>query len=316
MRAYSPDLRRKIVNAVGRGETKTEVARTFDVSRSSVKRYVKMDLETGSLEPSKPPGPTPKIDDTAEKLLESDVEERPAATLAQRCVYLLEITGIRVAISTLWRSLKQLGYSHKKRSVEASERDEFDRAAWRVLVADQIEADRFVFVDEMGSNTSLYPLCAWSVSGERARCAVPRNRGKNTTLVASMSVEGMGPALAMEGSTDSEVFETYVEQFLVPSLEPGQVVAMDNLNVHKSERIRELIEAAECKLLYPPTYSPDLNPIEQAFAKVKAILRKAEIRVRQMLTEALGMAISAVTSSDAYGFFDHCGYRKEHTSLE
>lgn len=155
MQAYSPDLRRRIVNAVGRGETKTEVARTFEVSRSSVKRYVKMDLQTGSLEPSKPPGPTPKLDDIAQKLLEADLQERPAATLSQRCSFLMGLTGISLGISTLWRTLKRLGYTHKKRSVEASEREEFDRAAWKVLVADQIEAERFVFVDEMGSNTSL-----------------------------------------------------------------------------------------------------------------------------------------------------------------
>ena len=156
MQAYSPDLRRKIVNAVRRGETKTEVARIFEVSRSSVKRHVKMDLETGSLEPSKLLGSPSKIDDSAQKLLQADLEERPAATLTQRCSYLLEITGIGVAISTLWRTLKQLGYSHKKRSVEAAERNEFDPAAWKLLVADQIEADRLVFVDEMGSNTSLH----------------------------------------------------------------------------------------------------------------------------------------------------------------
>ena len=201
MQPYSPDLRRRIVNAVGRGETKTEVARTFEVSRSSVKRYVKMDLQTGSVEPSKPPGSAPKIDDMAHTLLELDLEERPAATLAQRCSYLLELTGLSIGVSTLWQYLRGLGYTHKKRSIEASERNEFDRAAWRVLVADEIEADRFVFVDEMGSNTSLYPLCAWSVSGERAACSVPRNRGKNTTLVASMTTEGMGPSVAMEGST-------------------------------------------------------------------------------------------------------------------
>lgn len=310
MQAYSPDLRRKIVNAVGRGETKTEVARTFDVSRSSVKRYVKMDLETGSLEPSKPPGSPPKIDDTAKELLKTDLEKRPAATLTQRCSYLLQITGLGVAISTLWRTLKQLGYSHKKRSVEAAERNEFDRVAWRVLVAEQIEADRFVFVDEMGSNTSLHPLCAWSPSGQRALCSVPRNRGKNTTLVASMTIEGMGPALAMEGSTDSEVFEAYVERFLVPSLEAGQVVAMDNLNAHKGERVRELIEEAGCKLLYLPTYSPDLSPIEQAFAKIKGVLRRAGARDREILVELLGVALSAVTADDARGFFWHCGYRR------
>jgi transposase len=142
MRAYSVDLRRKIVNAVRRGLTKAEVARTFGLSRSSVKRYVKMDVEFGSLAPSKPPGSTPKINGTAQRLLEWDLKERPAATLAQRCIYLLEMTGIRVGISTLWRALKRLGYSHKRRSVGAAERDEFDRATWQVLVADQIEADR------------------------------------------------------------------------------------------------------------------------------------------------------------------------------
>lgn len=316
MQPYSPDLRRRIVNAVERGETKTEVARTFEVSRSSVKRYVKMDLQTGSLEPSKPPGPTPKLGDTARKLLQADLEQRPAATLAQRGSYLLKITGIGAATSTIWRTLKRLGYSHKKRSVEAAERNEFDRAAWKVLVAEQIEAERFVFVDEMGSNTSLYPLCAWSLTGDRASCSVPRNRGKNTTLVASMTVECMGPALAMEGSTDSEVFESYIERFLVPSLESGQVVAMDNLNVHKGERVRELIEAADCRLLYLPTYSPDLSPIEQAFAKIKGMLRRAEARDREILTELLGMALSAVTADDAHGFFKSCGYRLPETKIE
>src|SRR3954464_8751419 len=102
MRAYSVDLRRKIVDAVRRGLTKAEVARTFGLSRSSVKRYVKMDVEFGSLAPSKPPGSTPKINGTAQRLLELDLKERPAATLAQRCIYLLEMTGIRAGISTLW----------------------------------------------------------------------------------------------------------------------------------------------------------------------------------------------------------------------
>jgi transposase len=310
MRAYSTDLRRKIVDAVKRGLTKTEVARTFGVSRSSVKRYVNRDQEFGSLVPSRPPGSSLKIDDRAKTLLQSDLEERPAATLAQRCAYLQEIIGIRVGISTLWRCLRKLGYSHKKRSVGAAERDDFQRAAWQVMVADQVEADRLVFVDEMGSNTSLYPLCAWSPSGERARCSVPRNRGKNTTLIASVTIEGMGPSLAIEGSTDALAFETYIEQCLVPTLQAGQVVVMDNLNAHKGERVRELVEGAGCELLYLPTYSPDLNPLEEAFAKVKAILRKAEARTREGLVETLGQALLVVTEKEARGFFEHCGYRE------
>ena len=111
----------------------------------------------------------------------------------------------------------------------ALERDEFLRTAWRVTVAAQIDPKRLVFVDEMGSNTSLHSHYAWSKRGERAYCSVPRNRGKNTTLLASMSVEGMGPSMAIVGAVDTQAFEAYLEQVLVPYLRPGQVVVMDNL---------------------------------------------------------------------------------------
>jgi transposase len=166
-----------------------------------------------------------------------------------------------------------------------------------------------VFVDEMGTNTSLSPLYGWSKKGERAHCSVPRNRGKNTTVLASMSVEGMGPSLAVEGATTARVFETYIERVLVPSLSRGQVVVMDNLSAHKGERVRELIEGRGCELLYLPPYSPDLNPIEEAFSKLKCLIRKAEARSREALLEAIGMAISALSAQDARGFFEHCGYR-------
>ncbi len=109
----------------------------------------------------------------------------------------------------------------KKRSVGASERDEFVRAAWRSLVAREIHAERLVFVDEMGANISLAPVYAWSPKGERAIASVPRNWGKNVTLLASMSLEGMGECLAVEGPTTREVFETYLKRVLAPSLGPG-----------------------------------------------------------------------------------------------
>jgi transposase len=178
-----------------------------------------------------------------------------------------------------------------------------------VSVSESSDSERLVFVDEMGANTSLSVLRAWSRRGERAHCSVPRNRGKNTTLLASMSVEGMGPSLAVEGVTDRKVFEAYVEGVLAPSLRRGQIVVMDNLSAHKGERIKELIEERGCELLYLPPYSPDLNPIEEAFGKMKGILRKAEARSREMLVEAMGKALDAITSRDARGFFEHCGYR-------
>jgi transposase len=190
------------------------------------------------------------------------------------------------------------------------ERDEWLRAAWRALIWEEVvDSKRLVFVDEMGANTSLSSLRAWSKRGERAYCSVPRNRGRNTTLLASMSAEGMGSSLAVEGTTTRSVFETYVEKVLLPGLQRGQIVVMDNLAAHKGDRIRELIESAGCELLYLPPYSPDLNPIEEAFSKIKGLLRKAGARSREALIEAMGRALEAITFEDARGFFEHCGYR-------
>jgi hypothetical protein len=125
------------------------------------------------------------------------------------------------------------------------------------MVSGALDARSLVFVEEMGTNTSLSPLYGWAKRGQRARCAVPRKRGKNTTLLASMSLEGMGSSLAVEGATTARVFETYVERVLGPSLRAGQVVVLDNLSAHKGERVRELIEGRGCELLYLPSYSPD-----------------------------------------------------------
>jgi transposase len=183
------------------------------------------------------------------------------------------------------------------------------RAAWRAEVSGRLEASRFVFVDEMGTNISLSPLYGWSRVGERLRARAPRNWGKNVTLLSSMTLGGMGPSVAVEGATTRAVFEAYVEQALAPSLSPGQVVVMDNLSAHKGERVRELVEGRGCELRYLPPYSPDLNPIEEAFAKVKALLRRAAARSREALVETIGAALDAITAQGAHGFFGHCGYR-------
>ena len=125
-----------------------------------------------------------------------------------------------------------------------------------------------------------------------------------------MSAKGIGPSLAVDGPTDRQVFEAYLEQMLLPTLRAGQLVVMDNLSAHKGERVRELIEEQGCELLYLPAYSPDLNPIEEAFSKVKGLLRKACARTRDALVEAMGrMHYLQSVAQDARGFFEHCGYR-------
>lgn len=197
----------------------------------------------------------------------------------------------------------------KKRSMAAGERDEFLRAAWRLLFARAVGFERMVFVDEMGANVSLCSLYAWSRRGERAHAKVPRNWGKNVTLLASITAGGLGPCLAVEGPTTREVFETYLERVLAPTLRAGQVVVLDNLSAHKGGRVKEIVEGTGCELVYLPPYSPDLNPIEQAFSKVKGLMRKAEARTREALVEAMGRALDAVTVRDVRAFFAHCGYR-------
>ncbi len=178
-----------------------------------------------------------------------------------------------------------------------------------MMVAEEIVAERLVFVDECGTHTSLAPIYGYAPRGERLYLPVPRTRGKNTTLLSSMTIEGMGASLSVEGATTARVFETYVEKVLVPSLREGQIVVMDNLGAHRPKRIRQLIEQQGCELLYLPAYSPDYNPIEEAFAKLKQLLRKAAARSKEALVEAIGAALSAITTADAKGFFEHAGYR-------
>jgi transposase len=140
---------------------------------------------------------------------------------------------------------------------------------------------------------------------------VPRNRGKNQTLIAAITLEGAmleEAAMAVEGATNAKVFEAYVEHFLGPTLEAGQVVVMDKLSAHRTERVRELIEERGADLVFLPSYSPDLNPIEEAFSKIKGLLRKAGARTKEALVETIAQALSAVTSEDAEGWFRHCGY--------
>lgn len=195
----------------------------------------------------------------------------------------------------------------QKKSPIAQERDEEERGLWKWL-ASRLDARRLVFVDESGFTIAMDRLRARAPKGKRAYGRVPRNRGKNQTLVASMTLEGgMGECMCVEGATDKEVFEVYVEKALAPSLLEGQVVVLDGLGAHRTARVRELIEGKGCDLLFLPPYSPDLNPIEEAFSKIKHLVRKAAERSREGLNEAIAQALGAIRPHDVVGWFAHCG---------
>ena len=181
------------------------------------------------------------------------------------------------------------------------------RQAWRDELA-AVAPQRFVFLDETATPTSLTRLRARAPRGERAIGTVPRRRWQSVTLLASVSTRGMGPAMVLNGAINREAFDAFVEQSLLPTLVPGQIVILDNLAVHKSTRARRLIEGARCQVRFLPSYSPDFNPIELAFAKLKQRLRGKPERTFPRLVAATGPALEAVTAADARGFFAHCGY--------
>lgn len=165
-----------------------------------------------------------------------------------------------------------------------------------------------VFVDESGVNRAMTRLFARAPRGKRALGSTPRNYGKNITMIGAMSLSGLVAVMTIDMATDGDIFKAYLEQVLVPALRPGQVVVMDNLSAHKVAGVRSLIESAGARLEYLPAYSPDLNPIEQCWSKLKALLRKAAARSYEALDRAISEAIKAITASDAQGWFRHCGY--------
>jgi transposase len=189
----------------------------------------------------------------------------------------------------------------------AGHEKEAERAAWRTQAAD-VPSQDLVFVDETGSPIAMTPWYAYAPRGERALGKVPRKYGASMTLIASLSGAGMGPAFMLDGAADSAAFAIYVEPLLAPSLRPGQIVVLDHLSIHLSPRVRAAIEARGCRLLFLPASSPDFSPIEEAFSKRKAVLRRHGARTREALQEAIATALDLITATDALGWFTHCGY--------
>jgi transposase len=173
-----------------------------------------------------------------------------------------------------------------------------------------IDPSRLVFLDETSTPTTLTLLRARAPRGQRAIGCVPRGRREAITWLATLTTRGIGESLLVQGAVDRLVFEAFVERVLVPSLRPGQIVVLDNLSVHKSARANALIQAAGCALVFLPTYSPDLNPIEAAFAKTKQALRRIGARSWESVVAAVGETLRTVTEADARAFFTDAGFAR------
>jgi len=171
-----------------------------------------------------------------------------------------------------------------------------------------LAAKRLVFIDESGVNRALSRLYAWSKRGTRAYSHAPVNRGPNVTLIAAISLEGLLAPMQVEAATDGDVFLAYLDQVLCPVLRAGQLVLMDNLPAHKVSGVRERIESVGAELLYLPRYSPEYNPVEELWSKLKALLRSAAARTVEVLDAAITAAFASITVEDIRGWFRHCGY--------
>ena len=171
-----------------------------------------------------------------------------------------------------------------------------------------VDPGDLLFLDETSTPLTLAPLRARAPRGQRAVGRVPRGKRPHIAWLATLSATGMGESLVVDGPVDGRVFLAFVERVLVPSLRPGQIVVLDNLNVHKGARARQLIEAAGCRLVFLPSYSPDFNPIEQAFAKSKQALRRLEARSFETVVTAIGQVLPTITAADARAFFADAGF--------
>ena len=204
-----------------------------------------------------------------------------------------------------------VGIAAQKKSLHATEQDGESVRQARADYQAQVEdwsPEHLKFIDESGIHIAMTRHFGRASRGERVHDAVPRNHGKNVSVIGALSFQGIDAVMAIEGATDGAVFHAYVEQVLAPTLVPGDKVIMDNLSAHKVDGIRDLIEAKGAQLHYLPPYSPDLSPIEPCWSKIKTYLRRVKARTREALDDALDAALDTITASDARGWFAHCGY--------
>src|SRR3954453_8259524 len=309
MTPYSEDLRQRILQTVERGEgSLRQIARRFLVSLSFVTRLLQLHRGTGSPQPRPHGGGNPaKLSPQDLERLRELVRQQPDATLEE----LRQRLGVACRTMTISRALGQLGLPRKKKIPRAAEQDRPDVQEQRREFCEGlagVDRRRLVFVDECGANTAMTRTHGRAPVGERVYTNTPGG-WESITLTCGMRLSGVTATLAFPGATNTDVFETYVEEVLVPELKPGDVVVWDNLKPHESEEAVEAVEAAGARVVPLPPWSPDLTPIEEMFSKVKGSLRSAAGRTKEAVYAAFGSALHDVTLENIAGWFqDRAAY--------
>ncbi|MBI5113885.1 MAG: IS630 family transposase [Rhodovulum sp.] len=308
----SSDLRERLIEAVAGGMSRRAAADRFGIAASTAVKWVRRWRDTGSK------APRPQGGDKRSDRIEAHADEVLGLVAATRDVTLAEIAshlerrhGERFAQSVIWRLLDRHAMTRSKKTAHASEQDRPDvaarRQAWRATQA-ELDPQRLVFIDETGASTKMARRCGRSRRGTRCLAAIPHGHWKTTTFVGGLRLGGMTAPMVLDGPMDGPAFLLWIEQMLAPALAPGDIVVMDNLPAHKPGAVRTAIEATGASLRYLPPYSPDLNPIEMAFSKFKALLKKAAARTIEDLWTAIAQALPQLTPSDCANYFTAAGY--------
>jgi len=313
MGPLSQDLRERVVAAATEGRmTCRAAARRFGVSFASAIRWVSSFRKTGDFA-AKPMGGdrrSGRVEAHADYLLRLN-RRKPDLTLVEIRDRLELVRDEKVSPSMIWRFFDRHDITLKKKSAHASEQDRSDvlqrRREW---FAGQLDLDpvKLVFVDETGAATNMARRYGRRRRGERLRCGVPHGHYKAVTFICGLRLRGVVAPKAYDRAMTADTFETWLEQCLLPTLEEGDVIIVDNLKAHKNPRVAEILAKKNCTVEYLPQYSPDFNPIEKAFSKLKSVLRKlAERTVAGLFTILEGCA-DRFTSKECENYFIACGY--------
>jgi transposase len=310
-KAYSQDLRDRVIEAALLGPSLRQVAARFDIAVSTAIGWVGRLRDSGECVARRQGRPRGlKLDPHRDFLLPL-IEAEPDMTIQMMQDRLLDERGVKASIGTIWTFLDRCKLSFKKKTAHASEQDRPDvlkqREDW---FEGQLDLDpaKLVFIDETWASTNMAPLRGWAPKGERLRVGIPHGHWKRTTFIAGLRLTGLTAPMVLDGSINGTSFLDWVRRVLVPTLSPGDTVVADNLTSHKGDEARKAIEAAGATIRFLPAYSPDFNPIEKAFAKLKAQLRRAAERSVAVLWKTIMRLARLFTPDECANFFAACGY--------
>ncbi|WP_076612137.1 IS630-like element ISRel6 family transposase [Rhizobium etli] len=313
-RPYSNDLRERVIAAVVDGQSCRVVAERFNIAISSVVKWSQRYRATGSVSPGKMGGHRRRVLEPHRAFIVEQIEQTSHLTL-HRLKDELAARGVSVSHNAIWQFMRREGLSFKK-TLFALEQGRADiarrRARWKAW-QDRFDPKRLVFIDETWIRTNMAPLRGWGPRGKRLRGFAPHGRWRTLTFLGALRCDKLTAPCVFDGPINGECFHAYVRQQLIPTLKPGDIVILDNLGSHKAKAIRDAIRAVGARLWFLPKYSPDLNPIEQAFAKIKHWMRQAQKRTIEETWRYLGILADTIKPEECANYFSNAGYASVKT---